>query len=186
MRLGIIHQRIRPGCPQENGAHERMHRTLKREALKPVRGSCAAQQRNFDAFRREYNTERPHEHLGQETPTSQYVASPHPYAERLATPEYPRHFIVKSSTLTSTLLEHGLADAVLLIVCPVLLGTGRRFFAEGTPPRLFELVSTKAMPSGVILSIYEVAGPLKTGEFDDAASSLNTGTPQSAVYPSKK
>src|SRR5262245_1957198 len=53
MRLGIIHQRIRPGCPQENGAHERMHRTLKREALKPVCGSCAAQQRNFDAFQRE-------------------------------------------------------------------------------------------------------------------------------------
>ena len=68
-----------------------------------------------------------------------------------------------SSTLTSTLLEHGLADEVLLVVYPVLLGTGKRFFAEGTPPRSFELVSTKAMPSGVILSIYKVAGPLKTG-----------------------
>ena len=68
-----------------------------------------------------------------------------------------------SSTLTSTLLEHGLADEVLLIVYPVLLGTGKRFFAEGTPPRSFELVSTKATPSGVILlSTYKVAGPLKT------------------------
>ena len=67
-----------------------------------------------------------------------------------------------SSTLTSTLLEHGLADEVLLIVYPVLLGTGKRFFAQGTPPRSFELVSTKAMPSGVILSFYKVAGPLKT------------------------
>ena len=46
---------------------------------------------------------------------------------------------------------------------PVLLGTGKRFFAEGTPPRSFELVSTKAMPSGIILSTYKVAGPLKTG-----------------------
>ena len=46
---------------------------------------------------------------------------------------------------------------------PVLLGTGKRFFAEGTPPRSFELVSTKAMPSGIILSSYKVAGPLKTG-----------------------
>jgi dihydrofolate reductase len=67
-----------------------------------------------------------------------------------------------SSTLTSTLLEHGLADEVLLIVYPVLLGTGKRFFAEGTPARAFELVSTNALPSGIILSTYKVAGPLKT------------------------
>jgi len=68
-----------------------------------------------------------------------------------------------SSTLTSSLLEHGLADQVLLIVSPVLLGTGKRFFAEGTPGRAFELVSTTALPSGVILSAYKAAGPLKTG-----------------------
>jgi dihydrofolate reductase len=68
-----------------------------------------------------------------------------------------------SSTLTSTLLEHGLADEVLLCVYPVLLGTGKRFFAEGTPARSFELVSTQAMPSGIILSTYKVVGPLKTG-----------------------
>lgn len=68
-----------------------------------------------------------------------------------------------SSTLTSTLLEHGLADEVLLIVYPVLLGTGKRFFAEGTPARSFEPVSTKAFPSGNVLNIYKIAGPLKTG-----------------------
>ncbi len=68
-----------------------------------------------------------------------------------------------SSTLTSTVLEHGLADDVVLIVAPVLLGTGKRFFAAGTPARAFELVSTQATPSGVILSTYKVAGPLKTG-----------------------
>lgn len=62
-----------------------------------------------------------------------------------------------SSTLTSTLLEHGLADDVLLVIYPVLLGTGKRFFAEGTPPLSFELVSTKAMPSGVTFSTYKVA-----------------------------
>ena len=66
-----------------------------------------------------------------------------------------------SSTLTSILLEHGLADEVLLIVYPVLLGTGKRFFAEGTPPRSFELVGTQAFPSGIIFSTYNVAGPLK-------------------------
>jgi dihydrofolate reductase len=68
-----------------------------------------------------------------------------------------------SSTLTSTLLEHGLADEAMLIVYPVLLGSGKRLFAEGTPPRSFELVSTKAMPSGIILSAYRFTGPLKTG-----------------------
>ena len=75
----------------------------------------------------------------------------------------PDLILAGSSTLTSTLLEHGLADEVVLAVYPVLLGTGKRFFAEGTPPRAFELVSTKAMPSGIILSIYKFAGPLKIG-----------------------
>ena len=65
MRLGIVHHRSRPGCPQDNGGHERMHRTFKREAIKPVRHSCRQQQRNFDGFQQEYNTERPHEALGQ-------------------------------------------------------------------------------------------------------------------------
>jgi dihydrofolate reductase len=67
-----------------------------------------------------------------------------------------------SSTLTSPLLEHGLADEVSLIVYPVLLGTGKRFFAEGTPPRSFELVSTEALASGVILSTYKPNRPLRT------------------------
>jgi dihydrofolate reductase len=66
-----------------------------------------------------------------------------------------------SSTLTSTLLEHGLADEVLLLVYPVLLGKGKRFFAEGTPPRAFELASTKALSSGIVINAYKAAGPLK-------------------------
>jgi len=102
MRLGIVHQRSRPGCPQDNGAHERMHRTLKRHAIKPVRATCTAQQRNFDAFRSEYNTERPHERLAQQTPAAQYHASPRPYPDRLPMPEYPRHFLVKKITTGGT------------------------------------------------------------------------------------
>jgi len=82
---------------------------------------------------------------------------------RLKSQDGPDLILWGSSTLTSTLLEHGLADEVLLTVYPVLLGAGKRFFAEGTPPCVFELVSTKAMPSGVIFSTYKVAGPLKTG-----------------------
>ena len=66
-----------------------------------------------------------------------------------------------SSTLTSTLLEHSLADEVLLLVYPVLLGKGKRFFAEGTPPRAFELASTKPLPSGIVINAYKAAGPLK-------------------------
>jgi len=68
-----------------------------------------------------------------------------------------------SSTLTSTLLAHGLADEVLLAVYPVLLGTGKGFFAARTPARSFELVSTQAFPSGIIFSTYKAVGPLKTG-----------------------
>jgi putative transposase len=102
MRLGILHQRSRPGCPQDNGAHERMHRTLKRQAIKPVRASCAAQQRNFDAFRLEYNEERPHERLNQATPASQYCTSVRCYPERLPALDYPGHFLVKKVTTGGT------------------------------------------------------------------------------------
>jgi dihydrofolate reductase len=66
-----------------------------------------------------------------------------------------------SSTLTSTLLEQGLADEVLLVVYPVLLGTGKRLFSEGTTARTLDLVSTQAFPSGIVFSSYRVAGPLK-------------------------
>jgi dihydrofolate reductase len=66
-----------------------------------------------------------------------------------------------SSTLTSALLEHGLADEVLLLVYPVLLGKGKRFFAEGTPPRALALESTQALPSGIVINSYKAAGPLQ-------------------------
>jgi len=102
MRLGIQHQRIHPGRPQENGAHERMHRTLKRQAVRPVRRTGAAQQRAFDAFRHEYNTVRPHEWLNQDTPASRYAPSPRPYPGRLPPLEYPGHFLVKKVTTGGT------------------------------------------------------------------------------------
>ncbi|WEK43184.1 MAG: dihydrofolate reductase family protein [Candidatus Sphingomonas colombiensis] len=82
---------------------------------------------------------------------------------RIKSQDGPDLILWGSSTLTSMLLEYGIADEVLLVVYPVLLGTGKRFFAKGTPARSFELVSTKAMPSGIVLSTYNVAGPLKIG-----------------------
>ena len=66
-----------------------------------------------------------------------------------------------SSTLTSALLEHGLADEVVLLVDPVLLGKGKRLFAEGTPPRAFTLERTQAVPSGIVINTFRPAGLLK-------------------------
>jgi dihydrofolate reductase len=82
---------------------------------------------------------------------------------RLKSQDGPDLVLWGSSTLTSPLLEQGLVEEVLLIVYPLLLGRGKRFFAEGTPARGFELVRTKPFPSSNILSHYKVAGPLKAG-----------------------
>ncbi len=81
---------------------------------------------------------------------------------RIKAEDGPDLFLSGSSTLTSTLLEYGLADELLLIVYPVLLGAGKRFFAEGTPARSFQLVSTKATPSGILINAYKIDGPLRT------------------------
>jgi dihydrofolate reductase len=82
---------------------------------------------------------------------------------RIKSQNGPDLILSGSSTLTPTLLEQGLADEVLLVVYPVLLGRGKRFFAEGTPARSLELLSTNTTPSGIVFSAYKVAGPLKTG-----------------------
>lgn len=89
---------MRPAHPQAHDAHERMHRALKRQAIKPVRHTCTAQQRNLDAFEREYHDERPHETQGQQTPTSRCRISPRPYPERLPTVESPGHLLVGQIT----------------------------------------------------------------------------------------
>ena len=75
-----------------------------------------------------------------------------------------------SSTLTSMLLEHRLADEVLLLVYPMLLGKGKRFFSDGTSPSGLALASTNAVSSGVLINTYTPAGPLRTGSLDDAAA----------------
>ncbi|MEO7963028.1 MAG: integrase core domain-containing protein [Gemmatimonadaceae bacterium] len=75
---------------------------MKRRAIKPVQRTCARQQRHFDAFRHEYNTERPHEALQLETPATRYVPSPRPYPDILPMPEYPLLFLVKKVTDAGT------------------------------------------------------------------------------------
>ncbi len=96
IHLGIRPERIEPGQPQQNGQHERMHRTLKADAIRPAASrTLVEQQRRFDRFRREFNTERPHEALGQHTPASHYSSSPREYPSKLPEFEYPEHFAVR-------------------------------------------------------------------------------------------
>lgn len=89
VKLGIVPERIDPGHPEQNGRHERMHRTLKAETASPPARTFRRQQRRFDRFRREFNEERPHEALGMATPASVYVYSPRPYPERVSDVTYP-------------------------------------------------------------------------------------------------
>ena len=95
VRLGILPELIEPGKPQQNGRHERMHRTLKAEATRPAAGSLAAQQRKFNRFREEFNHERPHEALDQQTPASCYRASAREMPSKLPPLEYPDRFEVR-------------------------------------------------------------------------------------------
>lgn len=92
IRLGIRPERIMPGRPEQNGRHERMHRTLKAETARPPRSSFSAQQRAFDRFLTEYNEERPHEALGQQVPASLYRPSLRAYPRELPELEYPAGF----------------------------------------------------------------------------------------------
>jgi putative transposase len=92
IRLGIVPERIEKGKPQQNGNHERMHRTLKDAALRPPARTSSRQQEVFDEVRREYNDERPHEALGQKTPASRYRPSPRRMPDQLPDLEYPGHY----------------------------------------------------------------------------------------------
>jgi transposase InsO family protein len=114
--IGIRHERIEPGRPTQNGVHERMHRTLKREATRPASAHLLAQQERFDRYRDLFNGQRPHEALGMKTPSDCYACSPQPLAPlRL---EYPLHddtlwvkadgeiFINRRKVYLSTALAH--------------------------------------------------------------------------------
>ena len=91
LRLGIIPERIAPGRPEQNGRHERMHRTLKSTLPSPPAVAWEAQQKHFDRFLQHYNYERLHEALKQKTPASCYEPSQRPFPERLPDMTYPSH-----------------------------------------------------------------------------------------------
>ncbi len=90
LRLGIAIERIKPGHPQQNGRHERMHRTLKQETARPPAMNSLQQQASFDVFVNEFNEKRPHEALGMKMPAELYAASSRPY-EGLPDVDYPFH-----------------------------------------------------------------------------------------------
>jgi len=94
IKLGVHPERITPGRPQENGRLERFHATL-REAVRPPCADRSAQRARFDAFRRDYNDERPHQALGQIPPARFYAPSPRPMPEKLPEPDYPSGFAVR-------------------------------------------------------------------------------------------
>jgi transposase InsO family protein len=90
LRLGINIERIRPGCPQQNGRHERMHLTLKKETTRPPGMNMLQQQERFDAFKEEFNAERPHEALDMQCPADLYRPAPRQY-NGLPDIDYPFH-----------------------------------------------------------------------------------------------
>jgi len=101
--LGIYPELIEPGKPQQNGVHERMHRTLKQEATIPPAYSLAAQQRRFDSFRSEFNTDRPHEALGMANPADVYRRSGDEYPSKIERYDYPKHYLVRRISRCGTM-----------------------------------------------------------------------------------
>lgn len=96
MKLGIVPERIEAGHPEQNGRHERMHRTLKQEVATPPAADRRSQQRALDKFREEYNQVRPHEALQMQTPAAVYRPAKRKFPPRLPEPEYPDTMLVRS------------------------------------------------------------------------------------------
>jgi len=103
IKLGIYPELIEPGKPQQNGVHERMHRTLKQEATIPPGCSLRAQQRKFDRFREEFNEVRPHEALEMRRPAQVYQASSRAMPGRTEPYDYPSNYMVRRVSRCGTI-----------------------------------------------------------------------------------
>jgi transposase InsO family protein len=155
VRLGIQQERIAPGCPEQNGRHERMHLTLKQETASPPARTRAAQQAAFARFEREYNEQRPHEALGYQTPASIYVPSARPYPRRLAEWEYPDDYELRRVSQQGSFKWH----------------TERTFLSEILGR---EVVGLKAIDE----NRYEVYwGPVLLGRFDSRQHRFTADNP---------
>jgi transposase InsO family protein len=145
IRLGIIPERIEKGRPEQNGRHERMHRTLKRSVVVPPAASARSQQARFAAFCREYNGERPHEALQQQTPASVYRPSTRPFPERLPELVYPSHMSM-----------HRVSSG------GIVYALGRRIYVGYL--LIGEIIGLEAINSGIWAVHF---GPVRLGRFDE-------------------
>jgi putative transposase len=150
VKLGIWPERIEPGKPEQNGRHERMHKTLKAETAAAPAANLAQQQQRFDRFRHEYNHERPHEALGQTPPAQHYSPSPRLYPARLEVPLYPPDYLVRRVRSTGEIKWRG----ELVFVSEPLIG---------------EIVGLKETPTGDAELYF---GPLPLGLIDRATLKL--------------
>ena len=155
IKLGIQPLLIEPGHPEQNGAHERMHRTLKAETTRPPEAGLAAQQRRFDAFRQEYNELRPHEALDQRPPSELYEPSHRPYPKKIREVEYPGHYEVRRVKPRGQIKWQG----NLIFVSEVLIG---------------EFVGLEEVDDG-IWSLH--FGPLLLARFDEQTRKLEGVVP---------
>jgi putative transposase len=153
IRLGIEPERIQPGCPAQNGRHERMHRTLKRGTTRPPAGNQAAQQRRFAVWRREYNEERPHAALAAVTPAMVYVPSARVLPATLAPVIYPGHFETRHVMSNGCMKWRGRIVSVSAVL--VHEDIGLEEFADG------------------IWAVY--FGPVRLGTFDERSSRIRSG-----------
>ena len=156
LQLGIRHERIEPGRPDQNGRHERMHRTLKQEAASPPAANRSRQQQAFMDFEREYNHERPHEALEGKTPGEFYTASARSYPARLPELEYPRGAHLRRISQQGSLKWH----------------SERTFLSEVLARQTVGLLETEE-------ELFEVYyGPLLLGWFDGRSHVFEPERPQ--------
>jgi hypothetical protein len=155
IKLGIDHQRIQPGNPQQNGRHERMHRTLKVETTMPPGETPPQQQERFDDFRGEYNHVRPHQALGGAVPSSRFELCQKEIPAQIPSPQYPGHAEVRKVS------SHG-----------TIKFKGQTVFLSGTLAG--EHVALEETDFGIWnVTFYHVL----LGRFEEKNGQLHTGTP---------
>lgn len=163
IKLGIMPERIKPGHPEQNGRHERFHRTLKEETMKPPAADPVAQQDRCDSFRVVYNNLRPHEALGQVPPASLYVPSIRPYPEHLGDIEYPPMTMVRRVRSNGQIKWRG----GFVYVSSALIG---------------ELVGITEASHGWLVSF----GPIPLGTLDTHSVSLKSLPPNKVGISNRK
>jgi putative transposase len=138
IKLGITPVRIHPGCPWENGIHERMHRTLKAETARPPQANAREQQKSFDAFRTEFNTVRPHEGIDGRRPVELLKHCAEPYPRRMRDIEYPGHYETRVVRATGDIRWKG----GLLFISETLIGERVGLFeiADGVWSLCFSMI----------------------------------------------